>query len=167
MAYSRTYWVDDAWTPQHTFYEQENRDGTVTLTKAGRQIQKGTNQSAANFNNLEEGVFASYVAAVELANGLRLVGDKAEALEGFVAEATLTNNLAYPFNSTANTPHTVGLSGAQTRNTKNYTVTVEVEPPTASVKDVIISDKMVNGFKVSYTGSAKSVKIRCFVQGGK
>lgn len=35
-----------------------------------------------------------------------------------------------------------------------------------NVGDVVVYDKQVNGFKIAFTGSAKSVTVRCFVQGG-
>ena len=95
---------------------------------------------------------------------IRLVKDEADSVVGVVLEETLTNGQKYPFN---NSVKTIPLSGANVRNTKDYTVTVEAEATGGFVGDIIISDKMLNGFKVQFTGSAKSVKVKCYVQGGK
>jgi hypothetical protein len=35
------------------------------------------------------------------------------------------------------------------------------------VGDIVFSDKMLNGFKVAYTGSATSVRLKIYVQGGR
>ena len=79
-------------------------------------------------------------------------------------EATLTNNRKYPFNDSG---ATLPLDDNNPRNNKDYTITVEAEAADGFVGDIIITDKMLNGFKISYTGSASSVKVKCYVQGGK
>ena len=99
MAYSRTYWQDEARLPQHTFQMTTNGDKSVTLTKVGKEIQAGTPQSAANFNNMETGIFAANLAAMEFGSLFRLVSERVEALVGFFVEDTLTNKSTntYPF----------------------------------------------------------------------
>ena len=99
----------------------------------------------------------------EAFNLIRLVDEKAKALKGFVVEADLTNTQAYPFN---NSVKTVALTGEMIRLTKDYTVIVEAAPTGGHLGDVLISDKMLNGFKVAYTGSATSAHVKCYVQGG-
>lgn len=164
MAYQILVWKDHATTPSNTYNVVENGDGTITLTPAGKVVQQGTNMSAVNFNNLETGVFAANVTAAEAMQLIRLLKDKAESLEGIVLEATLTNTQKYPFN---NSVKTLALGNANVRNTKDYTVIVEAEAVDGFVGDIVISDKMLNGFKVAFTGSASSVNIKCYVQGGK
>ena len=107
-------------------------------------------------------------AAGELFQVLRLVHDKAVALEGIILEATLTNTSDYPFNSSVTTPKTLALTENNVRNDKNYTVTVEAEAIGGGfIGDIIVFDKMTNGFKIAYTGDAKSVHVKCYVQGGR
>ena len=76
----------------------------------------------------------------------------------------LTNNQKYPFN---NSVKTLAFDSANIRNNKDYTVIVEAEAEGGFVGDIIISDKMLNGFKIAYTGSARKVAVKCYVQGGK
>lgn len=164
MAYQILVWKDHAVAPGNTYNVTENGDGTITLTPAGRIIQQGTNMSAVNFNNMEQGIFAANVTAAEAMQLIRLLKDKAEALEGVVIEATLTNSKKYPFNDSVKA---LALGGEMHRNNKDYTVIVEAEAADGFVGDINISDKMLNGFKIAYTGSASSVKVKCYVQGGK
>lgn len=164
MAYNILLWKDHAVTPDKTYKVVENSDGTITLTPAGKIIQQGTNMSASNFNNLETGVFAANIASAEAMQLLRLLKDKSEALEGVILEATLKNSKKYPFNDSVKT---LALGSANLRNNKNYTVIVEAEAADGFVGDIVISDKMLNGFKVAFTGSASSVSVKCYVQGGK
>lgn len=162
--YQILVWKDHVVTPGNTYKVTKNGDETITLTPVGEILQQGTNMSAVNFNNIETGVFAANVAAQEALQLIRLVKDEADSVVGVVLEETLTNGQKYPFN---NSVKTIPLSGANVRNTKDYTVTVEAEATGGFVGDIIISDKMLNGFKVQFTGSAKSVKVKCYVQGGK
>lgn len=164
MAYNILLWKDHAVTPDKTYKVVENSDGTITLTPAGKIIQQGTNMSAANFNNLETGVFAANIAAAEAMQLLRLLKDKSEALEGVILEATLKNSKKYPFNDSVKT---LALVSSNLRNNKDYTVIVEAEAADGFVGDIVISDKMLNGFKIAFTGSASSVSVKCYIQGGK
>lgn len=165
MAYRILNWKDHAVTPDKTFRVVENRDGTVTLVPAGRVIQQGTNMSAANFNNMELGIHAANISASEALRLIGLLQSKATALEGLVIEATLSNSRNYPFN---NSTKTIALGSANGRLNKNYTVIVEAQAEGGGfVGDIVITDKMLNGFKIAHTGSAKNVKVKCYVQGGK
>ena len=151
--YSVLFWKDHAVTPDKTFTVRENGDGTITLIPAGKIIQQGTNMSAFNFNNMEQGILAANITGIE-----------ALRLEGQIIEATLTNSRKYPFNDSG---ATLPLDDSNPRNNKDYTITVEAEAADGFVGDIVISDKMLNGFKIAYTGSASSVKVKCYVQGGK
>lgn len=163
--YKILIWLDHAVSPGNTYKVKENADGSITLTPTGEVIQQGTNMSAVNFNNLETGVLAANLTSLEAVRNIKLLQDKAAALEGFVLTATLTNTQKYPFN---NSKKTIALSGANVRYNKDYTVTVEVESYTGDcVGDIVISDKLLNGFKIAHTGSAKTVNVKIYVQGGK
>lgn len=55
-------WLDHYANPGNTFTIKYNADGTVTLARAGEVIQQGTNMSASNFNNMENGIFDTHLA---------------------------------------------------------------------------------------------------------
>ena len=74
---------------------------------------------------------------------------------------SLSNSASYPFN---NSKTTVALSPA--RVTQNYTVSTEVTNADGNVGEVEITDKQLNGFKVAFTGSAKSVTLKIKIRGG-
>ena len=163
--YSLLIWKDHAVNPANTYKVTENSDGTITLTPVGTVIQQGTNMSAVNFGNMEEGILAANVSAAEALRMIRDLEDKADALKGIILEATLTNSSKYPFN---NSKKTLAFGTESTRYDKDYTVTVEAEATDGGiVGDIIISDKLVNGFKIEFTGSARSVAVKCYVQGGR
>ena len=66
--YNRTFWQDHVTEFGDRFREQNNPDGTVThIPVEGEVIQEGTPQNAANFNNIEMGIFAANEIAAELA----------------------------------------------------------------------------------------------------
>lgn len=147
--YNRTTWKDHVVDP-----------GT------GAVIQQGTPQSAANFNNMEEGIFANDAFATvlvqEIMQNKRSIADIEADSAGENLTLTLTNSQSYPFN---NSIKTVALS--KTRNTLNYRVIAEVQSMIGGfVGDIRISDKALNGFKIAYDGSATSVTLKLYVQGG-
>lgn len=72
----------------------------------------------------------------------------------------LTNTGTFPFN---NSQQTVALVKTQ-KNTK-YAVIPE-DPTKGDVGDIVVSDKQVNGFKIEFTGSAKSTTVKYIVIGG-
>lgn len=161
--YLPTPWKDHAVDPDNTYRIVENADGTITLIPAGKVVQQGTNMSAVNFNNMESGILAANLTGLEAMQLIRLFGDKATALEGVILEAELTNSQKYPFN---NSTETMAFDSGDIRNNKDYTVIAEAEAEGGFVGDIVISDKMLNGFKIAYTGSASKVTVKCYVQGG-
>ena len=75
---------------------------------------------------------------------------------------TITNARAWPFN---NSGSTVALRTP--RDTTDYTVTVEVQSVTGGAAgEVSVSNKLLNGFKLSFSGSATEVVARYNVTGG-
>lgn len=85
-----------------------------------------------------------------------------DGVKGLLVDATLTNSQAYPFNNSQKTVQLPAL-----RNTKDYFVIPEVtEASGGCVGDFLITDKLLNGFKIAFTGSATSVAVRCHVVGG-
>lgn len=121
-------------------------------------IQEGTPQSAGNFNNMEHGISDAHLAAALLIIQSGLTADQVATEEKTV---TLTNTQRYPFNSST---QTIALSTV--RNFADYTVEAEIADHEGNVGDVRIFDRMLNGFKVAYDGSAKSATIKLRIKGG-
>lgn len=153
-------WQDEVRSPANTYSVAKNSDGTVTSTPAGKLIQQGTNQSAANFNKLSHGAFESGLMNSLLLQEVMYHQRKITDFDGQIIDVTLTNTQTYPFN---NSKKVVTI---KEKDTLDYRVQYELIGTTVNVGEVIITDKQVNGFKIAYTGSAKEVKIRCFVVGG-
>ena len=132
-------------------------DGTV--------VQQGTNMNAANFGNMEGGIMAAVVEATE---ALRMCGklqDDISGVQPLVIQATLSNSQAYPFN---NSKATIAIPTNDTRYDTGYIVIPEVVSYSGGgVKDIVISDKLVNGFKAEFTGGATSAVVKFYVVGGR
>ena len=125
---------------------------------SGEIIQEGTDQSAGHFNNMEHGISDAHTAAaVLLIAAGNIIAE--QTVEKIVVE--LTNTKSYPFNNSTST-----VSMATTRTTTNYTVDAEVLEHDGNVGDIIVSDKLLNGFKVRYDGSATSVTVKLTIRGG-
>ena len=101
-----------------------------------------------------------YVSQVDqrLLQSERLLND----LNGISGNVTLNNSRSYPFNNSV-----VTVSIAKTRNNLEYSVDVDVLTETGGfAEDVIVHDKQLNGFKLKFTGSARSVNVRYKLTGG-
>lgn len=139
--YRNTHWIDEV-------KDQETEE----------VIQEGTPQSAGNFNNMEGGISDAHLAAALLIIQSGLTADQVATEEKTV---TLTNTQRYPFNSST---QTIALSTV--RNFADYTVEAEIADHEGNVGEVRIFDRMLNGFKVAYDGSAKSATIKLRIKGG-
>lgn len=139
--YKRTFWLDK-----------------VVDTDTGEEIQEGTDQSAGHFNNAEHGI-----SDVNLAAALILISSSLTAEQVATEERTITlaNSQSYPFNDSTKT-----IALATARNFTDYTVEAEVLDHSGNVGDVRIFDRMLNGFKIAYDGSAKSATIKLRIKGG-
>lgn len=171
--YRQTFWQDHVTEFTDRFREVNNPDGSVTHTPVeGEVLQQGTPQNGENFNNLEYGVQNAHIALAILAwtnlQQQRINDAHREVVEseihGELHEVTLTNTASYPFNSSSDSPTTVALT--TTRKSLFYTVEAEIVSHTGEVGDIVISDKALNGFKVSFTGSGSSVTLAVRVKGG-
>ena len=144
--YNQTHWLDKVVDPD----TQE-------------VIQQGTPQSAGNFNNMENGIQDASVALAQMMIANREMEHQLEK-EAEVEEhtITLTNTQAYPFN---NSKTTVNLT--KVRANKTYLVDVEITAHSGGeVGDIKITDKLLNGFKVEFDGSATSVTVTLRIKGG-
>lgn len=143
---------------------KHNVDGDkVTLERdPGTVKQQGTPQNATNFNTMDLAALEAMLMASEATRMLLRQDEELKGITGEVIEATLTNSQVYPHNNSTQT-----LKLVTPRNTKDYTVTVEVVGVTGgAVGEFEITDKLLNGFKIKYTGSATKAVVRCYVRGG-
>lgn len=139
--YRRTFWLDK-----------------VEDVDTKEIIQEGTDQSAGHFNNAEHGI-----SDVNLAAALILISSSLTAEQVATEERTITlaNSQSYPFNDSTQT-----IALATARNFTDYTVEAEVLDHSGNVGDVRIFDRMLNGFKIAYDGSAESATIKLRIKGG-
>ena len=125
-------------------------------------IQEGTPVDEQNLNNMEGGINGANLTMEFMTEVVKHQKDQIDNIGGEIIEVTLTNTAGEAFFN--NSAKTVALSG--NRDSFNYTVTAEIVTPVDNVGDIIVYDKQVNGFKVKYTGSATSVELKLYVQGG-
>ena len=145
------------------YTESRNDDGTITHTPVeGEIIQQGTPQNATNFNHMENGISNATETAALMALSTIHHQQAIADLQGETATVTLKNTQQYPFN---NSTQSVALKTE--RNHMDYTVETEIVDYTGGFPgDIVITDKLLNGFKMAHTGSAKSVTVKVYVKGG-
>ncbi|MBR1631168.1 MAG: hypothetical protein IJ680_04860 [Paludibacteraceae bacterium] len=144
--YNQTHWLDKVVDPD-----------------TGEVIQQGTPQSAGNFNNMENGIQDGAIAEAQMMIYIKELEHRLDN-EAAVEEhtVTLTNNQKYPFN---NSKTTIDLT--KVRTDKTYVVDVEITAHSGGeVGDIKITDKLLNGFKVEFDGSATSVTVTLRIKGG-
>lgn len=74
---------------------------------------------------------------------------------------SLTNTLAFPFNNSVKS-----VSLAVNQKDTNYIVVAEITSASGNPGEIVITDKLTNGFKIQYTGSAKSATVKYAIIGG-
>lgn len=143
--YNQTHWLDQVVDP----------DTQVV-------IQPGTPQSAGNFNNMENGIQDASVAAALM---MLFAKESEHRLDNEAAveehTVTLTNTETYPFNNSK-----TSVSLTTVRANKTYIVDAEITAHTGDVGNIRITDKLLNGFKVEFDGSATSVTVILRIKGG-
>lgn len=161
--YEEKIWLDHVTEFENRYREQTNSDGTVThIEVPGEVLQEGTPQSGKNFTNMEFGILEAQAMAGMMILASMHANQKLDDLAGETIPVTLTNTEQFPFN---NSEQTVALG--TNRNSTDYTVETEiVSVEGGCVKDIEITDKLVNGFKIKHTGSATKVALKVFVKGG-
>ena len=170
--YSRTYWVDHALSETNKFTIKQVSGDVHTIVPYGTVMQQGVPQDAKHFNNIEEALSAHEIALGLHSNALMQhmdeikknaalaeVVDKLHTVE--TGTVTLANSAKYPFN---NSQQTVAL--AAQRNTPAYVVITEVKSFVGNVGEIVVTDILANGFKIAFTGSAKSVTVEYKILGG-
>lgn len=143
-------WKDHVVQYPGRFEEQDLGGGLVQHTPSpGKVEQQGTPQNATNFNIMDLAAFEAMLMASENARELLQVNRDLAAITGEKIQVTLTNSQQYPHN---NSKKTVQLSNQ--RNNMDYTVECEVVSVTGgAVGEFEFSDKLLNGFKIAYTGT--------------
>lgn len=156
-------WKDQVVQYPNRYDKSDLGGGQVQLTPApGIVRQEGTPQNAANFNAMDLAAFEAMLIGNENTRMLGQAMREIDGVKGLLVDVALTNSLAYPFNNSQKTVQLPAL-----RNTKDYFVIPEVtEAAGGFVGEFIVTDKLLNGFKIAFTGSASSVNVRCHVVGG-
>lgn len=161
--YNNTMWFDDVTEFEDRFKEVNNGDGTIThVPVTGEIIQDGTPQNADNFNHMEEGIVNAIELASLLATNSIHMQQSIDDLMGEKKIVEIKNNQTYPFNDSS---MTIALD--RTRNHTDYTVEAEIENYSGGFPgEIIVSDKLLNGFKIHFTGSASTVDLKLYIKGG-
>ncbi|MCH4062952.1 MAG: hypothetical protein LKG48_04870 [Lachnospiraceae bacterium] len=130
-------------------------DIAAQIKKEAEDIAKLTKQEDEDDHNARQ-------TSAELLRAILFHDTEVDGLKGEVVKKTLKNTQIYPFN---NSLASVQLSGPKVN--KDYTVDIEADNVTGgAVGDIFVRDKLVNGFKIEYTGSAKSVDVTLHIRGG-
>ena len=166
MGYIPVSWVDRIVQRPRTYTQVMNGDGSRTDTPAPGEVQEpGTQMSATNFNHMDDGILDSSIAEALLLNFVRQsewrIGDLEKATVQETGTVTLTNSQKFPFNNSQ-----VSVALANRRDNLNYVVVIVSATGTGNVGEIEVSDRLVNGFKIAHTGSAKSVAVNYAVIGG-
>ncbi len=91
--YEPTFWRDHVTEFNDRFREQNNADGTIThVPIEGEIIQEGTPQNAANFNNIEMGIFAANEITAELMRVVLLGGIGTGGASGISKSVEISSN---------------------------------------------------------------------------
>lgn len=156
-------WKDHVVEYPGRFEETDLGNGLVQLMASpGKVKQQGTPQNGTNFNIMDLAALEAMLMASDNNRMLLMLGNTVDSLVGEKVQVTLTNSQLYPHN---NSKKTVKL--LSTRNNMDYTIECEIVSVVGgSVGEIEFSDKLLNGFKIAFTGSAKSVVVNCYVRGG-
>ncbi len=160
--YDWTSWLDHVTSPSNCFTITDNGDNTYTIALAGTVMQQGTPQDQTHFNNIESGIIDAHTAAALLMQFARQSGwtqDEILAWLGkvntvYAGTAVLTNSQVFPFNDSLQS-----VSIGATLDNTYYEVQTKVTAFVGNVGEVEVSEKLTNGFKLSFTGSATSATV--------
>lgn len=138
-------------------------NGLVQLVPSpGKTKQQGSPQNDTNFNIMDYAALEAMLMSSENNRKLLMMENTLNGIVGEKIRVTLTNTQPYPHN---NSKKTIQLQAK--RNGMDYTVECEVVSVTGgAIGEFVVTDKLINGFKLAHTGSAKSVVVDCYVRGG-
>ena len=127
----------------------------------GEELQKGTQQSATNFGNMDFGCLENALIAGYVGMNLRLAQESIDDMRGQMVTVNLANTLKFP---ATNAEKTITLP--QMVNNTDYSVEAEIVSSDGPVERVETYGKALNAFKVCYSGSAHKVALKLHVTGG-
>ncbi len=154
--YNPTIWQDHVTSPSRNFVITPNGDGTHTIARAGTVMQQGTPQDQVHFNNMERGILDAHLAI-----GLLLGAVQQNSWELERGTATLHNSMHYPFNSSK-----ASIALLSPKGSGEYFVLADILSADGNPGEIVVSDRLSNGFKLEYTGSASRVTVKYTVIGG-
>ena len=144
----------------------EEADSAFASDIAGLKATDATHTS--NITALQTAAEDADLRLLELAFAVRMNVVHTTQLDRILMEerhkVTLENTLAFPFNSTVNSPATIALD--KVRDNAEYSVEAEVLSHDGPVGEIEVTAKARNGFKISYSGSGASVTLLVKVKGG-
>ena len=106
--------------------------------------------------------FVADQLATEAARMAKVNSRGLDAVKGEAIPVALTNSSTYPFNNSVKV-----ISLTQEKTTTDYYVDIElVSAAGGGVGDFRVTDKLLNGFKLAFTGAATAVNVICRVKGG-
>lgn len=172
MLYIPTIWIDRQVERPRTYTDVRNQDGSRTDTPAPGQVrQNGTQFSATNMNHIEQGVQDAHIAEALMVIAHMQNVARIEALEKATVQEVGTVTLTNTVNGSAlknflfnNSQKSVALTNR--RDNLNYMVVIVGITGGGNVGEVEVTDRLVNGFKLAYSGSAASVAVTYAVIGG-
>lgn len=163
LLYNATKWLDHVTQYPMRRKITQNSDGTSDIVRAeGDVIQQGTPRNAKNYNNMEGGILANQIHILVLQQEMLQQQRALKENHGEFGEVEITNTNKYPFSSPA-----VTIPIKEKRANVDYTVQVEVMETDGNIEVVEILDKQLNGFKIAFKGSAKNVKLKYKITGGR
>lgn len=139
----------------------------ITLAQAKKYAKALNDALEGDVEGLDSDLFIvnedGDLASKLLVNALRqhIWQSEADAMICEEGTVTLTNTKKFPFNDSR---VTVALQKTQ-RNLK-YIVIAEVTTVAGNIGEVSVTDKQVNGFKIEFTGGARTATIKFYVIGG-
>lgn len=184
--YDWSIWLDHVTDPANVFSVVDNGDNTYTITPAGTVMQQGTAQDQTHFNNMEMGILNAQAAAalslikvnqqdwriddLQSETDINLRGTIATILNYARQQAWEVERGSVALTNTAdnwlfnNSQTTVSLTTK--RESTDYIILTEVASTDGNVGEIEISGKLLNGFKIKFTGSASAVTVNYIVIGG-
>ncbi len=163
LLYNATKWLDHVTQYPMRRRITKNDDETYDLIRAeGEIIQQGTARNAKNYNNMESGILGNQIHLLVLGQQMLQVQRACEDTRGEFGVITVTNANRYPFASAA-----VTVPIKEKRSNLDYVVEVEIVSSNGNVEQIEVFDKQLNGFKIRFTGSAKSAEFKYKLTGGR
>lgn len=160
--YIPVFWKDRIVQYPRRFSHESLGNGLYDVKPAPGEVeQRGTQQSATNFGNMDFGTLENALMAAFMSMNLRLMQDSVDDMRGQIITAELTNTLKFP---ATNAEKTITLP--QMVNNTDYSVEAEIVSADGPVERVETYGKALNAFKVCYSGSARNVALKLHVTGG-